>query len=82
MLNAHDFPKNNKIVAISDVMFFFQFVLDKLVKFVHIDIYKKLARKVAKWKSDAFSHRLKTFNNIFKKFNYVFVFNMFAQDVK
>jgi len=42
---------DDKIVDISDVVFYFQFVFDVLVKFIEVDVCEELACPVAKWHS-------------------------------
>lgn len=41
--------KKHKVICVADVVFDFQFVLNKLVELVHIDVYQQLACEITEW---------------------------------
>src|SRR3989344_4379533 len=68
---------NGKVVGVTNIVFYPQFMLHKLVELVHIDIGKNLRATVANRQTFG-----KTLNNFFKQPHSVFISNTCAQDRK
>ncbi len=63
------FRHNYKIIRISNILFYFQFFLHKLIEFIHVDIGKKLRGEITNWKSFS-SKKIRGFSR--KTLNYFF----------
>jgi len=74
--------QDDKIIRIPNTVFDFQISLEKVVKFIHINIYKKLARQIAKRESDArLVFCVKTANYLSEKANYIFISHAEFQNI-
>src|SRR3989338_1863656 len=73
--------QNKKIIRISNIVFRFHLMLHKLIKFVHVDIGKKLGSKIPKGNSLA-GKSMKTFDNRGKKRQNFLVLNIHTENIQ
>ena len=68
--------KKNEIIRVTDVIFYFQFVFNKLIKLIHVDIYEQLRSKVAERQALSFCAGTETADYISNKIADVVVRNV------
>ena len=61
------FRKKHEVVGVSNVIFYLEFMLHKLIKLVHVYIAEKLGSKIAKRQANSRSRGIETCDNSLQK---------------
>ena len=76
------FMNNNKVVSIADAITNFRLSFQKLIKFIHINVYEELACKITEWQADAGPIlRMKTVDDFAQEPCDIAIFNASPQNI-